>query len=134
MKRIADITVQSRETAYRASGVMEPLADGARITYQEPKSLGMGSVTTTLSVRGGVVTLSRSGSVRCALRFEEGKLHRSVYETYYGTFPTELKTHALRAKVDAHGGLVDLHYTLAVGGAPDEHRLKILVRAKEEIK
>lgn len=134
MKRNADITVQSRDTTYRAGGVIEQLADGVRITYQEPKELKMGTVTTTLTVRGGVAALSRTGAVRCALRFEEGKLHRSVYETYYGTFPTELRTHTLRAKMDGSGGLLDLHYTLAVGGAPDEHRLKILVRAKEEMK
>ena len=54
MKRNADITVQSRETTYRAGGVIEQLADGVRITYQEPKELKMGTVTTTLTVRGGV--------------------------------------------------------------------------------
>ncbi|MBE7002985.1 MAG: DUF1934 domain-containing protein [Ruminococcaceae bacterium] len=134
MKHYADITVQSLETTYAARGVIEALEDGVRIVYQEPESLEMGEVTTTLTVRGGAAVLSRDGAVRCALRFEEGKVHRSVYETIYGTFPTELRTHALRAQLDARGGLLDLCYMLAIGGASDEHRLKILVRAKEEIK
>ncbi len=134
MKRNADIRVQSRDLTYRADGVIETLVDGVRITYREPPALNLGDVTTTLTVRGDVIVLSRAGSVRCALRFQEGKLCRSVYETYYGTFPAELRTQRLRAKMDGHGGVLELRYRLVIGGAPDEHVLKVLVRAKEEIK
>ncbi len=131
MKRNATITVKSRDTAYRAAGVIEELADGVRITYREPAELGLGEVTTTMTVRGGVAVLSRAGPVRCALRFEEGKLHRSVYETALGTFPTELKTHSLRAKLDGRGGVLELRYRLELGGAPDEHILKLMVRTED---
>ena len=41
-------------------------------------------------------------------------------------------THALRSKLDARGGLLDLRYTLTIGGAADEHRLKLLIRTEEE--
>ncbi len=130
MKRKAAITVQSRDTAYRADGVIEELADGVRITYREPPELRMGAVTTTMTVRGAVATLSRDGTVRCALRFEEGKLHRSVYATTLGTFQTELKTHSLRARMDGRGGVLELRYRLTIGGVQNEHVLKLLVRTE----
>ncbi len=132
MKQNADITVQSRETTYTVRGAMERLADGVRVTYQEPAALQMGGVMTTLAVYDGFAELTREGAVRCAFRFETGRPHASVYETPHGSFPAEVETHALRAKLGGHGGLVEIRYRLTIGGAPDEHRLKMLVRTKEE--
>ncbi len=132
MKREASITVQSRYVTYTARGFIEELPDGVRITYHEPPATKLGDVTTTMTVRGGVATLSRTGSVRCALRFEPGKRHRSVYENYYGTFQTELDTHSLRARMNGRGGILELSYRLKIGGAPDEHILKLLVRTEEK--
>ena len=132
MKRNADITVRSGEAAYTARGAMEELEGGARVTYEEPAALGMEDVTTTLTVRRGVAELARVGAVRCAFRFEAGKPHSSVYETPHGSFPAVVETHAVRARLDGRGGIIELRYRLTLGGAADEHRLRLLVRTEEE--
>lgn len=132
MERNADITVKSREASYTVRGVLTRTGDGVRIAYDEPPTLQMGGVATVLTVSGGVAELTRTGAVRCAFRFEEGKPHSSVYETPHGSFPAEIETRSLRMKLEAHGALIDLRYTLTIGGAPDEHRLKLLVREREE--
>lgn len=132
MKRNAKITVRGRGEAYTARGAMEELEGGARVTYEEPAALGMEGVTTTLTVRGGVAELARVGAVRCAFRFEAGKPHSSVYETPHGSFPAVVETHAVRARLDGRGGIIELRYRLTLGGAADEHRLRLLVRTEEE--
>lgn len=132
MKRKANITVRSGEEAYAVRGAVEQIEGGARVVYEEPAALGMGGVTTTLTVRGGVAELTRAGAVRCAFRFEAGKPHGSVYETPHGSFPAAVETHAVRARIDGRGGVIELRYRLTLGGATDEHRLRLLVRVKEE--
>ena len=132
MKRNADITVRSGEAAYTARGSVEQIGDGVRVVYEEPAALGMGGVTTVLTVRGGAAELTRTGAVRCAFRFEAGKPHSSVYETAQGRFPAEVETHSVRTRLGARGGIIELRYRLTLGGAAEEHRLRLLVRTKEE--
>ena len=132
MEQKVTITVKSRDAHYRARGVMERTGDTVRLTYAEPDSLELGAVTTALELWEGGAALTRSGAVRSAFRFAEGVPHRSVYETPYGSFPAEVVTHALRHRLDGRGGLIELRYTLTIGGAADEHRLKLLVRTEEK--
>ena len=132
MKRNAEITVRSRGETYAASGAIEETGDGVRVVYEESAALGMGGVTSVLTVRGGAAELTRTGAVRCAFRFETGKPHSSVYETPHGSFPAVVETHAVRARMDERGGIIELRYRLTLGGAADEHRLRLLVRTEEE--
>lgn len=132
MKRNATITVRTREGAYTARGTVEEIEGGARIVYEEPAALEMGSVTTTLTLRDGLAELTRAGAVRCAFRFEVGKPHSSIYETPHGSFPAEVETQAVRARLSGRGGLAELRYRLTLGGVSDEHRLDVLVRTEEE--
>ena len=132
MKRKANITVRGGEETYTARGAVEEIEGGVRVAYEEPAALGMGRVMTTLTVRGGIAELARAGAVRCAFRFEAGRPHSSVYETPHGSFPAVVETHAVRARIGGHGGLIELRYRLTLGGAADEHRLALLVRAEEE--
>ena len=42
------------------------------------------------------------------------------------------EVNALRHRLDEGGGVIEIRYTLTIGGAADEHRLKILVRTEGE--
>ena len=132
MKRNAEITVRGGAEAYTARGAVEEIEGGVRVAYEEPAALGMGSVETALTVRGGVAGLTRTGAVRCAFRFEPGKPHHSVYETPHGSFPAEIETHSVRTRLGARGGIIELRYRLTLGGAADEYRLRLLVRREED--
>ena len=118
--------------AYTARGVWEKVEDGWRLAYDEPEETGMGGVATALTLSEQCAVLRRTGAVRCELRFAVGAPHSSWYETPHGSFPAEVVTHALRAKPSARGALVEARYTLTLGGAADEHTLKLLVRTEDE--
>ena len=130
MERRATITIHGSDAAYTARGVWARTAEGWRLAYDEPAELELGAVTTALTLSEGLAVLTRTGAVRSEFRFTEGTPHTSVYETPHGSLPAEVVTHALRTKLGERGGLVELRYTLTIGGAADEHRLKILIRTE----
>ena len=132
MKQRVTITIKSRDAHYSVRGEMERAGGVTRLVYGEPDGLEMGNASTTLELSERAAVLTRSGAVRSAFRFEPGTPHSSVYETPHGSFPAEVVTHALRHRLDDRGGLVELRYTLTIGGAADEHRLKLLVRTEEK--
>lgn len=131
MEQQATITVRGEGAAYTVRGRAERRGGALLLSYEEPPELGMGRVTTALALHDGFAVLTRSGAVRSELRFEPGSPHSSVYETPHGSFPAELTTHTLRARLGARGGVVELRYTLRLGGAADEHRLRLLIRTEE---
>ncbi|MBO4915129.1 MAG: DUF1934 domain-containing protein [Oscillospiraceae bacterium] len=131
MEKNVTITVKSLESAYTVRGTMRRDAGALLLAYEEPAELELGGVSTELELRGERAVLRRSGAVSSELRFEVGAPHSSLYETAYGCFPAELTTHALRARVGERGGLIELRYSLCLGGAADEHKLKILIKTEE---
>ena len=132
MKRNAKITVRGKDASYTVRGVWERAEDGWRLAYDEPAEHGLGGVATALALSERRAVLTRTGAVRSEFRFDPDAPHRSLYETPHGSFPAEVVTHALRAKLGERGGLFEARYTLTIGGAADEHRLKILIRTEEE--
>ena len=132
MRQNAKITVRGSGAAYTARGVWEPVEGGWRLAYDEPAGHGLDGVATALTLSERRAVLTRAGAVRCELRFEVGAPQSAWYETPHGSFPAEVVTHALRVKPSARGALVEARYTLTLGGAADEHTLKILVRTEDE--
>ena len=132
MERRATITIRGKDASYTARGVWASAKNGWRLVYDEPAEHGMAGVTTALALSERCAVLTRTGAVRSEFRFAEGERHSSVYETAHGSFPAEVATHSLRAKLGEHGGLFEARYTLTLGGAADELRLKILIRTEEE--
>ena len=142
MKRNATLSVSTHasypdggrdEIRYTVPAVAQLAAAGVRATYDEPDASEMGAVRTTLTLEPHTLTLTREGAVRCAFRFEEGVPHDSWYETGLGRFPARVTTHALRMKQSEHSSLVEARYTLELGGAAIEHRLKLLIRMEDEL-
>ena len=132
MKRKARITIHGKDAAYVVRGTWERTAGGWLLAYDEPDSAGMGAVRTELAFSGGAARLTRAGAVRSEFRFDPRAPHASLYETADGSFPAEVVTHALRARLGERGGLFEARYTLTIGGAADEHALKIWIRTEEE--
>ena len=116
---------------YTVRGTLEETAEGLRFTYDEPGGSDMGAVRTAVTLGEGCVLLSRAGAVRSTFRFAEGEPHDSLYETGPGSFPARVTTHALRVKRERRGALAEVRYTLELGGASGEHRLKLLIREED---
>lgn len=98
--------------------------DGHRVTisYKESELTGMEGATTTVYFQKSdphIVTMTRTGTVRTALVFEEGQRHRCVYETPVMPFEVSVETKRVQNAVEATG-LLRLDYTVELRGANAE--------------
>ena len=116
---------------YTAAGEAAFESESWRVEYDEPEQTGMEGVHTVLRLNKDRAELERAGSVHCALCFSSGSAHESVYETLYGAFPVTVTTRRLLSHRSMSGAVLELHYTMLLGGAEDEHRLRVMVSKPE---
>ena len=106
------------------------------LVYEESELTGMeGSVTSIGFDRNNptLISMMRTGPVRTALTFEEGKRHYCVYNTPYSDF--EVCVRAVHVENDLlREGRMVLDYVVEIHGAQAEHcKMTITVRPKEEM-
>ena len=101
------------------------------LVYDEGELSGMeGSVTSVGFDRStpGLVSMMRTGTVKTALVFEQGKRHFSIYDTPFSSF--QVCVHTLR--IDNRlltDGVIELDYLIEIHGAQAERcRMTINVR------
>ncbi len=92
------------------------------ISYEESELTGMEGTTSTISYHKsepGVITMARSGTVRTALVFEEGKRHMCIYKTPIMPFEVAVETRHVHNAIETEGALF-LDYTVELRGANAE--------------
>ena len=120
-------------TELTTEGTMELTETGLIFSYEETELTGMEGTTTTFTVAGPRVILTRSGKVNSQMVFEEGKQHTSLYETPFGELTIDIQTSKLLHNLTDRGGLMEIKYSIAV-----EHTVtgrncfKIQVRRKKK--
>ena len=122
--------VDPEATELISEGVMT-ISDGGVITlvYDETELTGLEGTTTTFVIDGGMVTLTRSGELISQMILQMGKRHTSLYETPWGTLTVDVTTTGLSCRMDAHGGILDIRYSIAVDHqVTGENRFKVRVR------
>ena len=125
---------ESEKTAEElfTEAVMDTSPDG-RITlrYEESELSGMEGTTTELIFTKddpALVTLRRTGTVRCALVMEEHRQHSGVYETPIMPLDLTVTTHSLTNTITEDGGTLDAYYSLRFGTVTTTRtRLKVEV-------
>ncbi len=106
------------------------------LMYEESELTGMeGSVTSIGFDRANpmLISMMRTGPVRTALTFEEGKRHFCIYNTPYSDF--EVCVRAICVENDLLTcGTLKLDYVVEIHGAQAEHcKMTISVRPKESM-
>ncbi len=98
-------------------------ATRVELLYEESELTGMeGSVTAVVFQRRTphMLTMMRTGSVRTAMVFEEGKRHICLYNTPFSTF--EVCVSALKVQNELLAeGRIELDYLVEIHGAQAEH-------------
>ena len=89
-------------------GILEDFGDHWVLSYEETELTGMAGTTTTFTVAGPRVVLTRSGSVNSQMVFEEGKQHTSLYETPFGELSIDIQTSRLLHNLTERGGLMEI--------------------------
>ena len=107
------------------------IADDGEIVleYHETELTGMAGTTTRFTIGKDTATLLRTGSINNEMRFHPGYPHMSLYETPMGALTVEIVTEKLAHRLDEHGGILNIKYTIAVEQQiTGRHQFKIRVR------
>ena len=80
-----------------------------------------------ISLKNGLVSVSRSGSLRCDFLFAEGKTTSTVYSVGGYSFDAEIYTRKIRSSFGEDGGKISLIYDMTIGGAKKKTKMKIRV-------
>lgn len=119
-------------TELMTEGRMTIADDGEVVlSYQETELTGMEGTTTRFTIRGDVVTLDRIGAVTSQMVFQLGRHHSSIYHTPWGDLLVDISTSQLRHRINEHGGLIEIRYSIAVEHqVTGKNQFKIRVREK----
>ncbi len=98
------------------------------IDYDESEATGFDGSHVQLSVRGDVVTMTRTGKAFSSLVFEEGERHFCHYGTEFGDCMIGITTSHLRHVMADNGGEITVKYSIDVnGGLMLENEINIKV-------
>ena len=101
------------------------------IRYEESELSGMDGTTTELIFsknEPSLVTLRRTGTVRCAIVMEEHRQHSGVYQTPVMPLDLTVTTHSLTNTITEDGGVLDAYYSIRFGTVTTTRtRLKVEV-------
>lgn len=124
--------VDPNDTELVTEGTMTIADDGEIVlAYEETELTGMEGTTTRFTIRGDVVTLDRIGTVASQMIFQLGRPHSSIYHTPWGDLLVDISTSQLRHRINEHGGLMEIRYSIAVEHqVTGRNQFKIRVREK----
>ena len=107
-------------------------ADGeSRFTYEESDLTGLEGTRTTFTISPMGVVLRREGSLNSQMVFQEGKKDFFLYETPFGSATMGVDTRRIDARLDEHGGTMELDYDIDFNHAPvGRNQFKINVKEK----
>ncbi len=104
------------------------------IRYEESELSGMVGTTTELIFsknEPSLVTLRRTGTVRCAIVMEEHRQHSGVYQTPVMPLDLTVTTHSLTNTITEDGGVLDAYYSIRFGTVTTTRtRLKVEVTVR----
>ena len=103
----------------------------SRFTYEESDLTGLEGTRTTFTINPMGVVLRREGSLNAEMTFREGQKDFFLYETPFGSATMGVDTRKIDAKLDEHGGTMELDYAIDFNHAPvGRNKFKINVREK----
>lgn len=82
----------------------------SRLTYDESDLTGLTGTKTTFTIDPMGVMLRREGSLNSEMLFQQGRKNFFLYETPYGNATMGVDTRLIDARMDEHGGHLELDY------------------------
>ena len=123
MKRDVVLSIRGRQTyADQEPEVIELVTEGTMdfcnggwdISYEESALTGLEGVTTTFRVEPAKVVLTRTGTLRSQMIFEEGVAHETLYQMAFGTMMMTVKATFVFFDIVEDGGTIDISYNIDI--------------------
>lgn len=105
---------QPDEIELVTQGVLEQVADGWRISYEETELTGLAGVHTSFYVTPEQITLTRSGKLNSEMVFRQGVVHDSLYQMEFGALMLSVMASKIHYDISEKGGVIDLVYAIEI--------------------
>ena len=100
------------------------------IEYDESEISGIKNTTTRLLVSDDCVRMARGGSIDTEFVFAQTRQFEAQYETSFGTINVSVFPTQVISEVSDSEGMIDLEYTMKIGGTEAFNRLFINYKAQ----
>lgn len=111
----SDTVSEASVCKYRSSG------DKFYITYETEESKVM------IKLEDGAMYLKRAGEYGSGIAYIPGERTAVDYRTPYGIIAMDVYTDLVEYELSESGGVIELSYTLGIGGDGLENRMKIKI-------
>ena len=118
---------EGEKTETSAEGFFYIHEDRYEISFRE--NTEGGSVFSDMTVREDEITLKRRGAIVSDMNFSEGERVSSLHEVPPYSFDAEIFTKKIRNRLTRDGGSITIFYTMKIGGADKNIRMKIECQA-----
>ena len=105
---------ESQTVQVVTEGIMKREGDTVYLSYEESEVTGMEGTTTTFTVQGERVELTRSGTVQSRMVFEKGKKDVSLYDVGFGALTIGVKARRLKNELGPMGGRLEISYGIEI--------------------
>ena len=95
-------------------GTLEQTETGWEIVYQESELTGLAGVTTSFAMEPGKIVLTRTGSLKSQMVFQQGVSHDSLYQMEFGALLITVCAKKIDYAISNQGGTVDLSYQIEI--------------------
>lgn len=112
------------------TGAMRISNDETVLSYKDSDENG--SVSCSVTVRGGSVSVRREGAICSVMLFDTKEPYKTVYSVPPYKFDMEIVTERLDISLSELGGKIDIFYTIDVGGAKKNTKMKITASEVQE--
>ena len=85
-----------------------------KLIYNESEMIGAKDVVSEITIKGGLVTLARSGGMESRLTIEKGRRHSCLYNTPEGDFVIGIYGESLLAEFTQNFSKIYMSYTIDV--------------------
>lgn len=117
---------EPEKTETRAEGFLYVYGDRFEISFRE--SAEGGPVFSDITAKAEEILLKRRGAIVSDMRFAEGESDKSLYQVPPYSFDAEIYTRKIRNELSKDGGKITIFYTMKIGGADKNVRMKIECR------
>ena len=114
---------EAEKSESRADGFLKITEGEYVLSFTEMTESG--KVVSDITVKDGAVKVTRRGALVSDMVFEEGVLHKSLYEVPPYSFDAEIYTKKIRNGMTRDGGRIDIFYTMKIGGADKYVKMRV---------
>lgn len=102
------------------------------LTYTEDAVTGPGDARVFLKISKDSVEIRRMGEFKAVIRYRQGEITDTLYETPFGKMDIKIRTSKIVNKLSEKGGTLKIFYTLITGGEDVKNEITLDIELRSE--